>query len=271
MYSSAKKSGVGCASASSKRTIALVPTSATRRSGAESATERTRIATRAGLTAAASTPFLSARGGEGLKDEGRGRPRPSSYPIRRALRPGAEAGSGGDVAAGALLRPCLRADGALDAVGDLRRGADDDDVLDALVVRAESGHVHTRVALRVVGVVRLDCGDRGANVRLRGGVVRAVAEAQVGRHRDRQQDAEDDDDDEELDEGETAFLTSQARLQVGNHCDCSFDLDRWSAAYRRAARAGPSPERVIPSPAAGDRGVPRGAFKKAEGRADSPL
>ena len=49
-----------------------------------------------------------------------------------------------------------------------------------------------------------------------GRFVGAILEAEVRRHRDREQDAEDDDDDEELDQGE-ALLRAEAHLQAGNH------------------------------------------------------
>ena len=58
----------------------------------------------------------------------------------------------------------------------------------------------------VVGEVRLGRRNGGTDVGLGSRVRRAITEAEVGRDRDRQQDADDHDDDEQLDERE-AFLT----------------------------------------------------------------
>src|SRR5581483_2085641 len=62
------------------------------------------------------------------------------------------------------------------------------------------------------------CGRDGrADVGLGRSVLGVAAEAEVGRHRDGNEDAEDDDDDQEIDEGETAHLTGQARLDLAEH------------------------------------------------------
>ena len=68
----------------------------------------------------------------------------------------------------------------------------------------------------VVRVVRLDVRQHCPDVGLRGGLVRAILEAEIRRHRDREQDAEDDDDDEELDQGE-ALLGAEAGLETIDH------------------------------------------------------
>src|SRR5581483_5192160 len=78
-------------------------------------------------------------------------------------------------------------------------------------VRGREAGVAAVAAGRVL-VPALGCRDRGADVRHRGGVLGVAAGAQIGRDGNRNQDAEDDDDDQELDERETALLTSQARL-----------------------------------------------------------
>src|SRR5918994_1131167 len=214
MYSSAKKSGVGCESARRKRTTALTLTIPARRAkvGRAKGTVRAETSTRRATTSTAATFRLSARSSLPLKT--------TEGAVSRALRQimrwpvlRAGAGRGGDVATGALLVPGLRPDRAAEAVRDGVRSAQDDHVLDALVVGPHVGQVETRVALRVVGVVGLDGRDRCAHVRLGGGVVRPVAEGEVRRHRDRQQDAEDDDDNEKLDEREAALVPSQTILE----------------------------------------------------------
>src|ERR671911_1011840 len=216
MYSSAKKSGVGCESARRKRTTALTPTSPASRAKVESAkgTVCAETPTRRATTSTAATFRLSARSALSLKTKegavSRALRQVMRWPVLRA-----GAGRGGDVATGALLVPGLRPDRAAEAVRDGVRSAQDDHVLDTLVVGLHVGQVETRVALRVVGVVGLDGRDRCAHVRLGGRVVRPVAEGEVRRHRDREQDAEDDDDNEKLDEGETLLLTSQALLDDG--------------------------------------------------------
>ena len=58
---------------------------------------------------------------------------------------------------------------------------------------------------------RLNVWEDGADVGLRGGLVRPVLEGQVRRHCDREQDAEDDDDHQELDEGETLLRAEAIR------------------------------------------------------------
>src|SRR5438105_13777723 len=70
------------------------------------------------------------------------------------------------------------------------------------------------VAGGMVGVVRLDAGDGGADVGLRGRCVGAVLEAEVRGDRDRKQDPEDDDDDEELDQSGRASCRQSAQLSV---------------------------------------------------------
>src|SRR5581483_11247223 len=55
-----------------------------------------------------------------------------------------------------------------------------------------------------------------ADVRLRRRRLRAALEAQVGGHRDGDEDAENDDDDQKLDEGE-ALLRGQPRLDAIEH------------------------------------------------------
>src|SRR5438552_116310 len=133
------------------------------------------------------------------------------------------AGAADDVGAGAGLVPDLAADRALHAVGDRVCGLDEQlGRDDGRVVRLQQGNGHARIACGraragVVGDVRLDGRDRCSNVRLCGGVVRAVAEAQVRRNRDREQDAQDDDDNEKFDEGETGFLTGQPLPDLGAH------------------------------------------------------
>src|SRR5438105_13710150 len=73
------------------------------------------------------------------------------------------------------------------------------------------------VAGGMVGVIRLDAGDGGADVGLRGRCVGAVLEAEVRGDRDRKQDPEDDDDDEELDQREAALLACDTMPQVVDH------------------------------------------------------
>src|SRR5207253_2453546 len=77
-----------------------------------------------------------------------------------------------------------------------------------------------------------------------------AAEAEVGRHRDRNEDAEDDDDHQQLDEGETALLTSQARLDLAEHVEISSDGVDWREAPAKWLSAHCSP---IPRGQKGDR------------------
>src|SRR6185503_15989422 len=131
----------------------------------------------------------------------------------------------------------LAADRRVHAVA-VRVGAGDDDVLHALVVRRlqlRQGHpgIAARGArLRVVGVVRLDGRDGRAHVRLGSLLVRPVAEAEVRRDGDREQDADDDDDDKKLDEGEAALLTSEPLLKLRKHSLSLVAMERWPARYR---------------------------------------
>ena len=85
----------------------------------------------------------------------------------------------------------------------------------------------------MVGVVRLDAGDGGADVGLRGRCVGAVLEAEVRGDRDCEQDPEDDDDDEKLDEREAALVVREAMPQVCRHWCCSFRAQRGGALVRR--------------------------------------
>src|SRR5439155_2640608 len=92
------------------------------------------------------------------------------------------------------------------------------DVLDPGVIRRlELGQRHSHVTRRMVGVVRLHPRHGGADVRLRGRVVRPATEAEVRRDRDCQQDPEDDDDDEEFDQRETAIVSRQALPHTVDH------------------------------------------------------
>src|SRR5205823_9945402 len=83
-----------------------------------------------------------------------------------------------------------------------------------LGVRAVGGRGRglVRVAVGEVGLRRW---NRRADVCRGRGPVRAVPEAEVGRNRDRQQDADDHDDNEELDQRE-AFLTLEPLPQLGH-------------------------------------------------------
>src|SRR5919202_4624271 len=108
--------------------------------------------------------------------------------------------------------------GVPDAVA-ARRGNRDLDVLDAGVVRLlELRERHADVARRMVGVVRLHARNRGADVRLRSGLVRPRAEAQIRGNRDRKQDSQNDDHDQKLDQRET-FLTPRLADPVLKPCE----------------------------------------------------
>ena len=86
----------------------------------------------------------------------------------------------------------------------------------------------------VVGVVRLDARDQRADVGRRCGLVRAILEAEVRRHRDREQDAENDDDDEELDQGET-LIGAHACLEAVDHVVAS-PSTAWNGGWLRLYR-----------------------------------
>src|SRR2546430_7799378 len=72
--------------------------------------------------------------------------------------------------------------------------------------------------------------------------VGAILEAEVRRHRDREQDADDHDDNEELDEGE-AFLTSQPLAQT-IHADFSLSIF-WKVSHISHTSSAPQPLQVI--------------------------
>jgi hypothetical protein len=113
--------------------------------------------------------------------------------------------------------PRLAADGLLEAVrvaGSANGPVADDGSgdVDTRIDRPESEKVHASVGV-VVGEPRLGARNRRADVGPSGLVVRAVAEAEVGRDRNREQDPDDDDDDEQLNEGE-AFLASDPRRSL---------------------------------------------------------
>src|SRR4051794_32731361 len=133
------------------------------------------------------------------------------------------AGPGDDVGAGAVLEERVAADGRLDAVRGRRRcRCAEGDVLDAgVVARLQLAERDADVAV-VVGCVRLDTRNSRAHVRLRGRLVGAILEAEVGRDGDRHQDPEDDDDDEEFDEGE-ALVALDAPPQVVQHSRAPFE------------------------------------------------
>src|SRR5947207_11558587 len=98
-------------------------------------------------------------------------------------------------------------DGVADAVAT--EGGDRDlDVLDPGVVRLlQLRQRDARVAGGVVGVERLHAGNGCPDVRLRCGLVRPRAEAEVRGDRNGKQDPEDDDHDKKLEQGE-ATLTA---------------------------------------------------------------
>src|SRR4051794_2868848 len=150
---------------------------------------------------------------EGMPEKRRGaRLRaPRRKRVSRVLRAGAR----GDVGGRAGLLVDRGTDCRLDAVRRRRRGLDDD-VLDAGVVRSlQHGRRRARVGA-MVGVERLHAGDSGANVGLRGRVVRTILELEVRRDRNREQDPDDDDDDQELDERE-ALVTLEPHPQRIQH------------------------------------------------------
>src|SRR5690348_1895453 len=95
-------------------------------------------------------------------------------------------------------------------------GGDGDlDVLDPGVVGLlQLRQGDARVTGRVVGVERLHARDGGADVGLRGGLVRPRAEAEVRRDRDCQQDPENDDHDQKLDQGETTLIATHLAESV---------------------------------------------------------
>src|SRR5919108_3550452 len=154
-----------------------------------------------------------------VRDEARRSRRPQLASNSKGLR----AGSGDDVRAGAGLVPGRISDRALDAVRRVRRRLDEQLARDdCRVVRLQSRDGHARITSRrtaagVVGVVGLDSRDGRTDVCLCGRVVGAIAERQVRRNRDRQQDAEDDDDNEQLDEGEAALLTGHSLQELLAH------------------------------------------------------
>src|SRR4051794_22106123 len=172
---------------------------------------------------------------EPCRSTGRARlaPRPSGGELGSAcLRAGAEE----DVRTRAVLEEGVRTHRRRDAVrGRRRRGGAEDDVLDAgVVARLQLRKRRADVAV-VVGGVRLDAGDGGAHVCLRGRLVSAILEAEVGRDGDRHQDPEDDDDDQELDERE-ALIALQARPQFVQHVNPapseSVGASWWPDTYR---------------------------------------
>jgi hypothetical protein len=69
----------------------------------------------------------------------------------------------------------------------------------------------------LVSVERLHARNRSADVRLRSGLVRPGAEAEVRGDRNREQDPEDDDHDQKLDEGE-ALLAPHLAESVRKTC-----------------------------------------------------
>src|ERR671923_1186952 len=147
--------------------------------------------------------------------KGRGRPKAPSR-IRRTIEELAVRVL--EVGSRAVLPPGLAAHRALDTVGRGRRGRDRD-VLDPLVVvRLQERRRGARVRV-VVREERLYRRDRRTYIRLRGRVVRPIAELHVRRHRNREQDADDDDHDEELDQRETAFTRASRDpgAQIGQH------------------------------------------------------
>src|SRR5262245_2031039 len=92
--------------------------------------------------------------------------------------------------------------------------------VEALVDQLQLRYGHTAVAAVAagrIGVVRLSRRNRRADVSRRSARVGAILEAEIGRNRDRQQDADDHDDDEELDQREP-FLTLEPLPQLVHGC-----------------------------------------------------
>src|SRR5579872_3015190 len=108
----------------------------------------------------------------------------------------------------------------------------------------ERGVLDAGVRRRALALVEvLGRRDRRANVGLSRGLLSVATEAEIRRHRDGDEDAEDDDDDQELDEGEAAFLTSQARLDLADHSEAPSDrgrLDGSLADVSTGRKGGPS-------------------------------
>src|SRR5581483_9922016 len=185
-------------------------------------------------------PDLTHREGWLRDGEGRGRPRPSEPAKQSELGRGPGSGvvvgagprldrgdlaavlevAGGDRAAdvgvggAAVVLAVLEAvagvavqGDCLDVRADARRLGQELRVADAGVAAVAAGGVL---------VVALGGGDGGADVGLLGGGDGLAAEAEVGGHRDRDEDAQDDDDDQELDQGE-ALLARQARSDLVDH------------------------------------------------------
>src|SRR5579862_2757212 len=109
-------------------------------------------------------------------------------------------------------------------------------------VRADAGCFLDEVGVGEAGVAAvaagrvlvedLCCGDGGADVGLFGGGDGLAAEAEVGGHRDRDEDAQDDDDDQTLDQSE-ALLACQPLLDVAAHAPISFVVMLQSGARLR--------------------------------------
>src|ERR1700693_2719570 len=132
-----------------------------------------------------------------------------STPLLNEMTSPLRTGSCQDVGTWAGLLPRLCAHSALDAVGR-RRARLDDDVLDALVVgRLKIGQRCAGIRV-VVGVIRLDCRDRRTHVGLSGRLVRTIAELEIRRNRNCQQDSDDDDHDKKIDQGETTLSLARA-------------------------------------------------------------
>ena len=90
-----------------------------------------------------------------------------------------------------------------------------DALIDELQVRDSGGGV--RPVVRVEGLHRR---DRGANVGLCGALLCTRLEAEIRRHRNRQQDADDDEHHEELDQREAALLCVEATPSAEPLVDC---------------------------------------------------
>src|SRR5436190_2306632 len=243
-----------------RATAATMPSSATMRTGGETES----------VTGRVSAPRTRDSSAEGA--------------VSRALRPKAclrslRAGARDDVGARACLLPRGRADGALDAVRQrvsrLNRQLGRDD---GRVVVLQSRHGHARVAGRVpsagvVGVVRLNGRDGGANVGLGSRLVGAILEREVRRDRDRQQDAENDDDNEELDERET-LIGRKTLPDLRDHAGGSFHRDTNGvkpALHRRNHPPWVTLERVNGRHRTTARQHAFGAVKKGSPRADSSV